>query len=129
MFCKNSHKYNWCSTKIYHKVAFNDLYNKPRILQHPVIDLNMELLVKIVNDFKQQTVFVLDVSQVLSLPLTKFFNVFLCFLRTTKELYHGFLERCLTQLGFYLNDRNTKNTRARCEMCLKIIVRIPERHQ
>ena len=56
----------------------------------------MELLVKIVN-FKQQTVFakisILDVSQVLSSPLTTFFTFFYVFLRTTKELYHGFLER------------------------------------
>ena len=37
-----------------------------------------------------------------------------------------------TQLGFYLfkvNNRNTKNARARCEMCLKIIVRTPEQRQ
>ena len=43
----------WCSTKTCHKVAFNDIYNKQRIFQHPVTDLNMEVLVKIVNDFKQ----------------------------------------------------------------------------
>ena len=37
-----------------------------------------------------------------------------------------------TQLGFYLfkvNDRDIKNTRARCEICLKITVRTPERRQ
>ena len=37
-----------------------------------------------------------------------------------------------TQLGFYLfkvNNRNTKNIIARCEVCLKIIVRTPERCQ
>ena len=41
----------WCSAKI-SKVAFNDIYNK-QIFQDPIIDLNMELLVKIVSDFKQ----------------------------------------------------------------------------
>ena len=37
-----------------------------------------------------------------------------------------------TQPAFHLfkvNARNTKNTKARCEMCLKIIVRTPERSQ
>ena len=37
-----------------------------------------------------------------------------------------------TQLGFYLfkvNDKNTKNTRARCEMRFKILVRTPERRR
>ena len=74
----------WCSKKIC-KVAFNDIYNKQRIFQDPVIDFNLELLVKIV---KQKTVFakgsILDVSQVLSLPWTTFFDVFLLFLRTTE---------------------------------------------
>ena len=40
-------------TKICHKVAFDNIYNKQRLFQLPVIDLNMELLVKFVNDFKQ----------------------------------------------------------------------------
>ena len=37
-----------------------------------------------------------------------------------------------TQPGFYLfevNNKSDKNTRARCEMCLKLTVRAPERHQ
>ena len=45
----------------------------PRQIQHPVIDRKMELLAKIVNDFNLQTIFakssILDVSQVLTLPL------------------------------------------------------------
>ena len=50
-----SHKYTCtrCSTKICYKVAFNDIYNKQIIFQHPVINFNMEIFVKIVNDFKQ----------------------------------------------------------------------------
>ena len=37
-----------------------------------------------------------------------------------------------THSGFYqlkVNDRNTKNVKARCEMCLKLKVRTPERRQ
>ena len=36
------------------------------------------------------------------------------------------------QSGFYLfkvNNRNIKNTRARCEMCLKLTVSTPEQRQ
>ena len=47
----------WSSTKTCHEVAFNDIQNKQRIFQNPVIDLNMKLLVKIVNDVKQYIVF------------------------------------------------------------------------
>ena len=43
-------------------------------IQHPIIGFKMELLVKIVNDFKLLAIFakrsILDVSQVLNLPLT-----------------------------------------------------------
>ena len=88
----------------------------------------MELLVKIVNKFKQKTIFVkgsiLDVSQVLSSPLTTFFT-------NNKRIISRFFGTVIptTPLGLYLfkvNDRNIKNTRARCEMCLKIIVRTPD---
>ena len=67
----------------------------PRQIQQPVIDRKMELLAKIVNDFNLQTIFakssILDVSQVLTLPLITINETF--FLRTTEELYHGFLEQ------------------------------------
>ena len=65
-----------------------------RQIQHHVTDLKMELLAKIVNDcinyklFSQKST-ILDVSQVLSSPLT---TINKCFLQTTKELYHGFLK-------------------------------------
>ena len=65
-----------------------------RQIQHHVTDLKMELLAKIVNDcinyklFSQKST-ILDVSQVLSSSLT---STNKSFLRTTKELYHGFLE-------------------------------------
>ena len=67
-----------------------NLKKYPRQTQHHAKDLKMGLLVKVVNDFNLQAIFskqsILDVSQVLSSPLTRF-------LRTTKDLYHGFLER------------------------------------
>ena len=119
------------------KVAFNDIYNKQRIFQHLVIDFNMELLVKIVNNFKQQTIFakrsILHVSQVVSSPLTTFlrFSMFFTNNKRTISRFFGTVTPT-TQLGFYLfkvNDRNTENTTARCEMCLKIIVRTLERRQ
>ena len=54
-------------------------------------------------------------------------------LGTTKKLYHSYLERSsITQPGFRLfqvNNRNTKNTKTICEMCLKLTARIPERPQ
>ena len=57
--------------KVYAKCK-SEKYSKQ--IQHTAIDLKMELLVKIVNDFKLQTNFakrsILDVSQVLSSPLT-----------------------------------------------------------
>ena len=102
----------------------------------------MELLVKIVNNFKLQTIFakslILDVPQVLSSPLT---TINQTFLMKTKELYHqSYIKRYMffvtvvltTQPRFYLfkvNNRNTKNTRATCEICLKLAVRTPERRQ
>ena len=65
--------------------------------------------------------------QGLNSPLTTFFT-------NNKRTISRFFATVTptTQLGFYLlkvNNRNTKNTRARCEMCLKIIVRTPERRQ
>ena len=38
----------------------------------------------------------------------------------------------ITIQGFYLykgNNRNAKNTRAKCEMCLKLTLRKPEQRQ
>ena len=54
------------------------------------------------------------------------------FLANNKRTISRFFERvALTiQPGFYLfkvNNRSTKNTRAKCEMCLKLIVETPER--
>ena len=53
------------------------------------------------------------------------------FFTNNKKLYDGFLT-LTTQPGFYLfkiNNRNTKNTRERCEICLKLTVRKLERRQ
>ena len=50
-----------------------NLKKDPRQIQHPTKDFKIELLVKIVIDFKLQTIFakksILDVSKVLSSPL------------------------------------------------------------
>ena len=55
-----------------------NLKKYPKQTQYPVIDLKMELSVNIVIAFKLQTIFTersrLDVSQVLSLPLTTLFS-------------------------------------------------------
>ena len=139
MLCKNSHKYNVYLVfyKDMPKVAFNDICNKQRIFQHPVIDLNMELLVQIFNNFKQQTIFakrsIIDVSQVLSSSLTTFlrFSTFFTYNKRTRSRFFGTVTPT-TQLGFYLfkvNDRNTKNTRTSREICLKLTVRKSERCQ
>ena len=70
-----------------------NLEKYPRQSQYPVIDLKTELLPKLLTTlngklFSQKST-ILDVSQVLSAPLT---TTNKCFLRTAKELYHGFLE-------------------------------------
>ena len=91
----------------------------PRQIQHHVIDLKIGLLVKSVNNYKLKTIFakrsILDVSQVLSLPLT---TINQTFLTNNKRAKLRFFETMTltTQQGFYLfkvNKRNTKNTRAR----------------
>ena len=69
-----------------------NLEKYPRLIQHAVIvDIKMELLVKIVDDFKLEIIFaersILDVSQVLSSPL----------LTINQMLYHVFLEKWLLQ--------------------------------
>ena len=47
-----------------------NLKKYPKQIRHPVIELKMELLIKIVNDFKLETIFtkrsILDVSHILS---------------------------------------------------------------
>ena len=94
----------------------------------------MEPLVKIVNDFKHETIFVKgsisDVSQVLSSPLTTFFMFFYVFYEQQKNYITVFgtvTATCqLRILPIRIYDRNIKNTRARCEMCLNTIIRTPE---
>ena len=80
--------------KIKKSILNVNLKKYARQIQHPVTDLKIELLVKIINDFKLSTIFakssISDMSQDLSLPLT---TIIKRFLRTTKELYHDFLER------------------------------------
>ena len=72
----------------------------PRLIQYPATDLKMELLVKIVNDFKLSTIFVKNhyfkfVAGSEFAPDYNKSNVSY----ETKELYHGFLERWLLLPG------------------------------
>ena len=74
-------------------------------MRHPVIDLKMELLVKIVNEFKLYTSFAkrstLDVPQVLSSPLTTIYQMF--FTNNKRAMSRFFGAVTLTnQPGFYL---------------------------
>ena len=100
-----------------------------------VIDLKMELLIKIVNDFKLYTNFAkspsLDVPQILGPSLTIINQMFLTNNKKSSIMVFGTVA-FTTQLGFCLfqvNNRNTKNTRARCEMCVKLTIMTPEWRQ
>ena len=101
----------------------------------PRIDLKMELLLKIFNDFKLYANFaksyILDVSLVLSSPLT---TINQTFLSNNKIAISRFSRRVAltTHPGFYLfkvNNRKTKNNGTRREMSLKLTGKTPERHQ
>ena len=107
----------------------------PKQIQHPIIDLKMEFLFKLVHNFKLYTILVkssiLDVPQVLTSSLT---TINQTFITNNKSVISQFFRTVAlpAQPGFYLfkvNNRNTKNTRARYEMCLKLTVRTPERRQ
>ena len=95
-----------------------DLKKYRRQTQYCVIDLKMELLVDIVNDFKLETIFakisILDVSQVLSMSLTTINRKF--FTNYKRAISRFFRTVTLTtQPGIYLlraNNKNTKNIRA-----------------
>ena len=74
---------------------------------------------------------ILDVSQVLSSLLT---TIKYTFLKDNKRVISRFFGTVAltTYPGFYLinvTNRNTKNTKARCQMSLKLTVRTPEWHQ
>ena len=94
----------------------------PRQIQHHVIDLKMELLVKIVINLKLQTAFVkrsiLDVSHYLSSPLTAISQTF--FYKQQKSYITVFWKGDSYHPSkiylFKANNRNNKNTRARCEI-------------
>ena len=112
-----------------------NLKKYPKQIYHPVIDLKVKLLVKIVVNFEMQTIFskrpILNVSQLLSTPLTTINETFFMKNKRATSQFFGTVT-LTTQSGFYLlkfNKRNTENTRARCEMCLKLTVKTPERRQ
>ena len=67
-------------------------------------------------------------SQVLSSPPTTINQTLLTNNKRAISQYFGTVA-LTTQPRFYLfkvNDRNTKNTRARCGMCLKLTVKTPD---
>ena len=84
------------------KKVYTILKKYLRQIQHPVIDLKMELLVKIANDFKLWIIIakrsILDVSQVLYEQQKSYINVFGTVTLTTQP-------RCSL---FKVNNRNTK---------------------
>ena len=95
------------------------------VLQQPLIDLKMEHLIKIVNNFKQQAIFtkssISGVSRILSSPLAAINQTFLTSNKTAISLFSGMVA-LTTQSGFCLFKvikGNSENTRVRREMCLK----------
>ena len=121
--------------EIKRSILYVNLKKYPRKIQHPVIHLKIELIVKIINDFKLQIIFgkrsILYMSQVLSLPLPTINQTFLMNNKRAIPRFFGTMALC-TQPKFYLfkvNNRNIKKTRTRCEMCLMLTVKTPERRQ
>ena len=73
---------------------------------------------------------ILDVSQISSSPLTTLLTFFYVFYEQQKNYITAFgTVALIIQLRCYLFKVNNRITRARREMCLKIIVRTPERRQ
>ena len=109
-----------------------NLKKYPKQTKHPVIDLKIELFVSIVIEFKLQTVFtkrsILDLSQVLNSSLTTINQTFFTNNKRTISQFFGMVN-LTSQSGFYMfkfTRRNTENTLARFQMCLKLIIRTPE---
>ena len=73
----------------------------PKQIQHAVIDLKLEFLVKIVVYFNSS---IIDVSQVLSSPLTTKNQTFL---QTIKK-YHGFLYFCQNYKWLFIKTAEIK---------------------
>ena len=80
-----------------------NLTKYPKQIQHPLIDLKMKIFTEIVNDFKLflQKRSILDVSQVLSSPLTALNQTFFTSNKRTTSRFFGTVS-FTTQSGFYL---------------------------
>ena len=94
-------------------------------IQHPVTDLKIELLVKIVNKFKLYTIFA--TGSEFSSDCNKS-NVSYEQQKSYISQFFGTVA-LTTQPRFYLfkfSNRNTKNTSGGCEMCLELTVGAPE---
>ena len=77
-----------------------------------------------------KNIFFLDVSQVLSSPLFTIDQTF--FMNNKRAISRFFWNSISYYAGFHLfkiNGRNSKSTRVRCAMCLKLTVRTPKWRQ
>ena len=89
------------------------LKKHPRQIQLPVKYVKMDFFVKIVIEFKLQT----------SFPI-----YFRCVSGSEFASNQTFFENN-KRAQIKVNNRNTKKTGARCEICLKLTVRTPEQRQ
>ena len=100
-----------------------------RQTEHPVIDPKMEILVKILNETVNYFCKKIHFRCVTGSEFASTINQTFYTNKNRAILRFFEMVTLTTQPGFYLykvNNRNTKNTSARCEMCSKLTVRTPE---
>ena len=51
------------------------------------------------------------------------------FKKASSKMFDWILNTPLIPAGFYVLNVNNKGTRTRCEICSKLIIKTPERHQ
>ena len=112
-----------------------NLKKYPRQIQHPAIDLNMELLAQTLNDLTVNYFYKkIHFRCVTGSEFVSDYNKSNVFYKHQNKGYVAAFWNgdSYYQPGIYLfevNNRNTKGTRARSEMCLTLTVRTPERRQ
>ena len=134
----------WCSTKVCHKATFNDIHSKQTIFKvnNKVPRNSAKICPKLTKTSKwhdrhccgipvvKQT-FVCRVNFSLSWKLTTVNQMFLTNNNRAISRFLGTV--ALTNWPrfslFKVNYRNTKNTRAGCEISLKLTLRTPERRR
>ena len=102
-------------------------------IQHTLINLKKDLLIKIANDFKLKTNFAKK-NQFRCATGSEFASDYnQCNISYKQQNGYIMVFRTKTNLlGFCLfqaNNRNITNTRARCETCVKLTTMTPEQHQ